>query len=268
MSRYYFDLYPIVDAPKGGTSNVLVDLSEGSGPYPGKLDTSYSPVGLWQFDGDLTDDGSANETLTAGVGTATYTNVQSESKQSLIMTPAEGIGGVDPAPAALRVSGDVTVQLVYTPLVEEIGNFGSGLFLCHGNAAGEAENEMYMLLLENTAGKLEPLFRYEHGANTRVTTKAAPAVYLTAGEPQHILARRWDAGGGSTSTDLWVNGTQIASLTGQTACSGGSAAYIQFGVSGGNIAVQYGLYHAAKVVDRKLTDAEVAAEFSRTGLTA
>jgi hypothetical protein len=242
----------------------------GGGPFPGKLGTAYSPILLYNFNGALTDAGSASENLTVARGSQLDVQTGLTGEDALFMGTAEGLdGATTPAPAAVRATGDITVEVVYTPIVEGIGSFGTLLFGCYGDAGStSADNEMWMVLLENTASKLEPMFRYEHGTNTRVTTKDSPAHYMTPGVPNHIICRRWDAGGGSISTDIHINGTLIVTQTGQTACDGGGNAVVRIGrSSAGQIEVNTALYHSLKLVGRKLTDAEVSAEFALTGLT-
>ena len=172
----------------------------------------------------------------------------------------------DPAPAALRVTGDVTIQMVITFFRETTGTGGTVLFSCDGRSGNQADNEAYAFLLTDTPGKLEPNFRYEHSSGTRVSTTDT-TFYMTPSVPHHIVGRRWDAGGGSITTQLWVDGVKIKELTGQTACDGGTTSFMNIGrQSSGAVAVREALIHGIKVVDRKLTDSELTAEFDRTGL--
>lgn len=242
----------------------------GRASYPGKLGTEYSPVGLWLFDGGLTDSGSAGESLSLARGAAQYAYVVDGARQSLVIDDPDGYAGASsPAPAALRVTGDVTVQIVFTPLENATGLYGSVLVSCDGQAGTAAANECYLLLYDGAVGgspQLEPMFRWEHSTGTRVTIKASPAHYLTPGQPVHLVGRRWDAGASSYTGQLWANGVLLAETTGATGPSGGTSSFMNIGrQASGNVAVQNSLYHCIKVVDRKLTDAELLDEFLRTG---
>lgn len=234
--------------------------------YPGKLGSHYSPVGLWLFDGTLTDSGTTGENLSLARGEVHYAYLQDSDKRSLSVDDQDGLEGVSsPAPASLRVSGDVTVQFLYTPIKNEPGTAGSALFICGGSGSLEANNELYSLLLDGTAGSITPIFRWEHGAGTRVTVTDV-AFNMTPGRPQHIVGRRFSDGVGTSTGQLWVNGVLIAELTGQTNPTGGTSSPIYLGrEAAGNVAIQIAALHAIKVVDRSLTDEELLDEFLRTG---
>lgn len=236
----------------------------------GALDTTYDPVGLWQFDG-LANAGTAG----TGAGTAIETtwgtihqnlDVCGNGNVASYIDTTWGCLHGTTAAAALRITGDMTFQLVYTPFVEDIDSFGSIMFAIGGTGSAQANNESVMLQLGNFADKLRPSFRWEHGTSTRVTVTDT-AFDMTPAVPHHITCRRFDVGGGSYTGQLYVDGVLIKELTGQTGPDGGTSARIQFGRNGnGDVGMQPCLYHCAKLVDRKLTDGELAAELALTGL--
>lgn len=233
--------------------------------YPGKLDNTYAPVSLWLFDGDLVDKGLVGEDLNIDNGTPDFVNVQSSDKASIFMGTAEGLKGTDPAPAALRIAGDVTVQHVYTPTQVATGTSGTALISCDGQSASSVDNQSYTLSLASAL--LSPIFSWEHGANVRVNVTNA-GFNMAPGVPHHIVGRRFSLDGGTTYTgELWVDGVLIDSLTGQTPQDGGASGFIYLGRNSvGQLSYSDAFVHAVKVIDRKLTDDELLQEFRRTGL--
>ncbi len=149
------------------------------GGVPGKLDTSYSPVGLWNFDGDLVDSGSAGEDLVIARG-AEHSVQTDADVNALYMTTADGLDGdTATAPAALRVTGDVTVQVVYTPIIEEIGSFRNATVwvLRRQRLDVSRERAVYAAFREHgrqTRTDVEIRARYEHPCYCQSKSRTLP----------------------------------------------------------------------------------------------
>lgn len=233
---------------------------------PLKLDTTYNPVALWNFDGNLNDEGSAGETLTVARGSTTYATGHAHATKGFLFRDANtGIDGTtDPAPASLRITGDLTAQVVMRWAEFGIGAFGSELVSCKGDTLSEAENLLYSIDLQDIAGVMSPQFQWEHGAGSTRVTVSAPSTYtLTPHRWYHIVCRRTDAGSGNSFGELFVNGKLLASATHPNA-TGGTLSLIQIGKDQQlNVDLKKSTISSIKINDTALTDAQLAAEFER-----
>ncbi|MGB5215604.1 MAG: hypothetical protein WBN88_18415 [Anderseniella sp.] len=233
---------------------------------PLKLDTAYDPVGLWNFDGDPgTDEGAAGEDLVVARGTAYYATGISPGTKGLFFTDALGLQGTSsPAPAALRIIGDVTFQCVMRFAEFGIGTFGSEMISCKGTTASEIENICYAMNMENDANRMSPQFQWEYGAGSTRVSIASTDFTFTTHRWYHIVMRRTDVGGGNSLGEIIVNNRLVASATDVSASGGGNAIMQSARNSSGYVALPKCVISSIKINDRALTDAELGAEFTRS----
>jgi hypothetical protein len=232
---------------------------------PLKLDTTYNPVGLYNFDGVLTDEGTAGEDLVVARGSAYYATGIETGTKGLFFTDALGLDGTsNPAPAALRILGDVTIQCVMRFAEFGIGSFGSEMISCKGDTASEIENICWAMNLENDANRMSPHFQWEYGAGSTRVSIASTDFTLTTHRWYHIVMRRTDVDGTNSLGEVIVNNRLIASAT-DVSASGGGNATVQLARSGsGFVALPKCTISSIKINNRALTDAELAAEFTRS----
>ena len=230
---------------------------------PLKLDTTYNPAGLWNFDGDLLDEGFAGDDLTVARGDTTYAWGHAYGTKGFFFRDSNvGIDGA--ANAALQTIGDVTVQAVIRWSEMGAGSFGSEILTCKGASSGpEANNVAWGLMIQNISANLTPEFIWQHGAGTTVRVQAPSTFTLTPSRWYHMVGRRTDVGGGQSLGELFVNGTLIASAT-YTNATGATTSYVTLGLDAvSNVDLKKSTISSAKVVNRALTDAELSLEFTR-----
>lgn len=232
---------------------------------PLKLDTTYNPVNLFNFNGDMLDEGFANVLMSnGGGGNETYsTGHEHGTKAYFFRSPSIRIqASVPNTPASVRVLGDITVQAVarwgeFTPL--------GTLMACEGNSGtAEINNIAWQLSILNTAGQMSPQFAWQHDLGVAVVVQDTTFT-LTENRWYHIVGRRTSDGAGTSTAELFVNGCLIAKLTGQTDATGSSNSYLHLstrneGDTGLPAATSIS---SAKMVDRALTDDELFLEFER-----
>lgn len=232
---------------------------------PLKLDTTYNPVQLYNFDGNAgLDEGSLGEDIGVARGNAYYSIGHEHGTKGLYFTTALGLEGVtQPAPAAARIIGDLTVQSVIRFTNFGIGSFGSEIISCKGTTASEPENICYSFNLENDANRMAPQFQWEYGAGSTRVSIVSTDFTFTTNRWYHVVLRRSDAGSGNSLGEIFVNGALVASAT-DVSASGGTNAFMKAGLdAGGFVALPGTVVSSIKINDRALTDAELALEFER-----
>lgn len=229
---------------------------------PLKLDTTYNPVLLYNLDGDLLDEGSAGADLSLLAGNTTYGIGHAHgTKGFFFRNTATGIKSATPAPASARVLGDITVQVVMR--WSEFGPNGN-IFVCQGAIGSlEAEHVAWDLQLSGDAGKMKPLFVWQHTSGTAVVV--GPDDYtLTAQRWYHIVCRRTSDGPGTSTAEIFVNGKRVVISSGLIDATGASNSYVHLGTRNeGDTGILKCTISSAKMVDRALTDGELALEFER-----
>ncbi len=231
---------------------------------PLKLSTAYNPVQLYNFDGNAgLDEGSLGHDIGTVRGNAYWGLGHEHGTKALYFTPALGIEGSSPAPAAARIIGDLTLQTVVRFANFGIGSFGSEIISCKGTAASEPENICYTFTLANDATQMRPQFQWEYGAGSTRVTIENTAFTFTTHRWYHVVMRRTDVGSGNSLGEIIVNKRLVASAT-DVSASGGTNAFMKMGLdSGGFVALPGAIVSSAKINNRALTDAEIAAEFNR-----
>lgn len=231
---------------------------------PRKLDDTYSPVLLYNFEGNLLDSGSAGEDLEMSSGTARYgAGIEPGTKGFFYSTQSDLVRGINAtAVPAARILGDITIQAVFRMSEFGIGSFGSSIVSCLGPSTNlEADNHPWIFTFANNATLMSPQLQWEYGASgTRVIVENTDFT-LTVGQWYHVALRRTDIGGGDSLGEVIVNQSPIASLVAPNA-TGGTNTRIYLADT--NIEMRKCLLSSIKVVDRALTDDELAAEFERT----
>jgi len=109
-------------------------------------DLTHSPVGLWQFDGDLTDSSGNGFTLSLGAGS---------TQQFVEMAP--GLQGAwfngttfyerTSTEATLQIPGPITIEFIYLPTAPVLDHFiqhGYHVFEVNGEQSIEAVYEEIM----------------------------------------------------------------------------------------------------------------------------
>jgi hypothetical protein len=198
---------------------VVVDFTWTQAPVQ-LHDTTFSPVGLWQFQNDLTDSSGNGFSLTVETGSERYTDIfpgvrgfKFNDLTGLIYNVAE---------ATLAITGDFTIEMLlnlqaYTSLrnlVSHAGTFGSG---------ASADNAFYCMQVLDSTGEFGYLQESGSGADSAVT-------YSTTRPPLnnlcHLALTRI-----SQVIRLYIDGVLIATSGTLTTPDGGTSGRFRVGVS-------------------------------------
>lgn len=219
-------------------------------------DTTHNPVALWQFNGDMLDSGSAGENLTLETGTTLWAPGPVPGTRAFNFNGATRLVGAATAAAALRITGDMTVEALVRPGTATTIGY---LALCAGDLGSETEaNNMLWALRFNTQQNLLLDSSWENGAgvNNDVSNAIEEAWRY---EWLHVAVTR-EANVGK----LWLQGRNIATSGVLSAPTGGTSARIRLGC--GNVAGQFisASLSSVKVCDFALSQAQLQDEVRRT----
>jgi hypothetical protein len=235
----------------------IPSLMVAGGAQPPQLhDLLHSPVGLWQFDGDLTDSSGNGFDLSLAAGTLRYGPGIRPDLQSLFCDGSTRVSRV--TEATLRITGDVTVALLAHPN-EGIG--GAGETFVTLQKVGEDPEQNVLFNLEMLAGNLFHSF-FEKGVSFPV-----PNTLLTPAPPFSLQPMRWHhlVYTRGSANKLYHDGRVIFDDAGANGNPvNGVESFINIGDDPGGSGGFVGHICSVKVVASELTAQEVLAEARRT----
>lgn len=254
--------YPGPDAFGNTSDYAVVGGGLEQSPVEAQLhDLTHNPVGLWQLDGSLVDLSPTGDDLSVSTGAELYGPGAAPGTQAAYfngVTRIQSTGG-SPGPAALRILGDVTLELLVFPMQLTNDTFGSILATCSGtDASGTAANNfLYSLRLHNNLNN--PGLYWENGSgvlNLLIDTD----LVLAPGRWHHLAMVRISGGAGATTGKILLNGVKVAETTTFNEPDGGSSAFIKLGDFDDGTGGFTGYMQSVKVIPAALTDAQVLAE--------
>lgn len=235
---------------------------------PKVLDLTYDPVGLWRFDGSLTDLSPTGDDLSVDNGSLLYAASHEFGNRAAYFKDNQlRLRGNNPAPAPLVITGDVTVQLVVffnqTVGVDSFGTQLIGLASAGGSGA-EVNNDLYTLFLNNVSGQMVPRFTWEYGTGSRESITGT-GYNLGLGQWYHLVGVRESTGGSLSTGSLYLNGQLIAETTSLNDATGGASSSLWLGRDPNNAGLGYlgGTVSSAKINNRALTAREIKYEWLR-----
>ena len=207
-------------------------------------DTAHSPVGLYQFQGDFTDDSGNGRDLTE-VGTPVYGPGHAGGYISWVNASEAG-ERTGAAAAPFRIAGALTVECLVRPAA--LSSFQT-IAIVDGAAAADADNIQWAM---QTNGAL---VRYIHEGPVG-TFRVFEAGHLVIGVQSHLAIVR-DAAG----TEIWIyeNGIEVGNTTLASAPTGGSTANLHVGEDVGGILPWIGGLATLEIIAAELTAAQVLA---------
>lgn len=226
-------------------------------------DTTYSPVGLWQLSGSLIDSGSQVTNLTVGVGTERYSNM-GPGLRGFMFDGSTMLVNTASVPTSMVLTGACTLEML---AIVEPSTSPQALFTLGGLGIDVNGSENYLLRLTITAdGALDYFAEFGSGTNIQFTGEQATIPW---NQLCHVAMTRSD----SNVVRFYVNGSLLQTSTALTQVTTGSApstARVQIGGSnnGSFSSVTQACLKTSiasvKLINRQLTDAEIAAEYQRT----
>lgn len=223
--------------------------SASSGVAPTDHDTTYSPVGLWQFDESLADASGGSHTLAMNSGTLVYTEIYPVLR-ALYLLPTDDLR-YNTTGSTLLIAGDITIAMLLRPSLLPTSN--SYLVTYGGGSSSSANNIQYSVGV-GPAGL--PLWRQAHGSGTVVSY--SPTGFGMPSDLCHLAVTRT-----SNVVQFYLNGRVLGPASSAlTAPDGGSTSVLFIGDVAGGSNVECCL-HSLKIVASALTAAQVKGEYNR-----
>ena len=211
--------------------------------------------GLWDFDGDLTDQSGNAITLTASGLTPYYGPSPVPGESSFIKTSTGQLqAAVD---AALIIHGAITCELMFKPR-DIVSASGYG-FLCLPTAAGGATANIPWGFLV-VSGTNEWVYYHEYASGGASFHQVNSGHFLTPGRWHHLTITKDTAG---TLIRLYVNGRLAKREVVANASAGGSAAPLKLGDDGGSVRID-GDFGWLRVTDGEFRPEDVLASARAT----
>lgn len=213
-------------------------------------DTTHSPVGLWQFDGDLTDSSGNSLTLSVSAGTILYSDIMPGFKAAWF----DNATALNRSAAALRITGSMTIECL---MILDAGPNGNP-WISHG-IAGELETQNIIYESAILSGRLPQWFS-ESGAGVNalsaLTTTALPPVHQLF----HFAITR-----SSGTVRHYVNGRALGGGLSHTTPTGGSLGSLVIGSSAaGAVYGAHMFLSSLKIIPSALTLAQIEDEYNLT----
>lgn len=240
--------------------NGAVQSSGGGGSAIAQHDTTYSPVGLWQLDGDLTDSSGNDYDLTVGSGTEQYAPLSSSLNGFHFDGATYLVHNVEVA--GLRLTGDMTIECLVKWLVDRPG-YGvnntttSPSLVAHGTGGEtEATNTVYAFGPHPSTGGLTWVSESGAGSNAQYSAD----VEVPTGVWHHMAAVR-----DSNVVSFYMDGALLGSSSTLTTPSGGASGRFVLGaLANGSSENPTCVMASVKLIGSALTAAQVKAEYQRT----
>jgi len=259
------DMVILEDSDDSFTKKGVKKTNMGGARLPQKLTSNYDAIMLYTFDGVLTDSITGTHTLDQTVGTQLYTAARVPEARGLYLGTGDGVYSSPAAMSATKVNagGDLTIQAVFFPgrALSESGSVDSQII----NVEDAVLNKFQYALGFTGSNHMAPKFSYQRSTDGLQETLSDSTFSIASGMPCHIVARHWDAGGGSFTNEIWINNTMIAQSTGKvsTAAHSGNNYEVHVGKWGSSTGVCRMGVDGIKVSNRKLTDIELEIEFRK-----
>lgn len=232
-----------------------------------RLTTTPTPISLWHFDGDLTDEmGVADLTVAHGTRSIARYGIGPDggSQRALFCDGFFEAISADPAPSALRITGALTVQAIVCPVgtLADTGGL-SILVACSGEPEGsdiESGNFLYDLRL--TDGRVLATFT-EKGVGVNIGPTSSGTA-LQDGVWQHVALTRSAAG----VTRMFLDGVQLSEDT-LDMPTGGTLDRVRIGGWNHSRAPSadagfWGLLSSVKICNTDLTFPQIVTEYEES----
>jgi len=217
---------------------------------PTDHDTTFSPAALWQLNETLADtSGNGFDLTITGGPTTQYADIY-PSVRGLYLLSGATIAHTTTTPAALQISGDVTIEC----LVDfTLRNVSKPFFGCDGSVASSTNNRLYGVEFDSSGF---PKWTQQHGTQDS-TGGSFTCTDMYPPRLCHFAVTRI-----SNVVQFYCNGLPLGSPSGTlTAPTGGSASVFHLGQ--GATPAGEGIVRSLKVIASGLSAAQVKAEYNR-----
>jgi hypothetical protein len=215
-------------------------------------DSTFDPVGLWQFDGNLSCSVGIFS-MSVDNGTEHYCQGPAPGRQAAFFDGSTSFQTA--VTSAVQITGDLTLEALVYPNSMSLGYFA----VCGGNPLTDSsanENILYSLF-QNGHGRLG-CFYEDASQSDHSVRPTSPQWSLIPGRWHHIAYTRL-----ATTHSLYHDGKLFHSEIIADAPSGGSLGRLQAGSSDGT-AFLNGSVASLKLIGAALTAEQIRTEFERT----
>ena len=222
---------------------------------PNVHDLTHNPVGLWQFNNDLSDSSGNDNNFELSTGTEVYADLF-PGLRGVYFDGATTLQIANGFVSELAISGALTVEMI---IVSQVQATTINSIVSHvGSPSGDsqADNYLYDVRL-GTEDRLQ--YFAENAGGVDITFTAAAAI--NAGMLTHVALTRNSSG----DVKFYINGVTHAlwQSSGLSSPDGGTNGRLYAGASVISNDWQ-GALCSLKIIDSQLSDSEVLAEFQRT----
>lgn len=219
--------------------------------YPGKLGLEHSPVGLWNFEGNL-NDSSGNGFTLSGTPIRYLTNEK------------DFFDGVVIGEELTRPSRDDALAITGALTIEVVGRFfnhSTSCFICSIGNSGESleDNINYSCYISSTS-QIYALWEYGSGSNVSVSSDSN---IIPIGIPCFLAITR--SSDNPAQVSFFVNGESVGTGS-ATAAAGGTASTCCFRVASSNTSgsIFYGAaFSSLKIIPSQLSQDQIKQEYNR-----
>jgi len=218
--------------------------------------TKYSPVGIFEFQGSMSDASGNGNNLTVANGTERYAPIGGGPLQGFEFRDDTMIETGTSA-TELQITGDITIACLvkwirYGPGISQ----NDAVMLGHGESGeSEAVNIIYGVRYTGVAsGGLEWLHETGSGSNQQYSMVTEVPAYKLF----HFVARR-DADAGGDTIEFFLDGVQAGPAgTGLTTATGGTSGRFYVGGEVNGSLYSRMVVASLNIYDAALTDAQIA----------
>jgi len=229
------------------------------------FDTTFAPVGLWNFNNTLADVSGNGNNLTLAAGNAGFAPVVPGKNGVFIWVGARYATAA--AVPLLQLAGDMTIEAILQQDVNPIATAQS-IVTYGGPGETQPDNVLYQFNISATGAftntrNVDWISESGAGVNATYSSSGTPASLGCIHNILFLAARRQ-----GNVMQFFVNGLPFANASGVLATpDGGNGANTRFivGASGpAATAADQMLLFGLKIINRALTDAEIKADYNRT----
>lgn len=219
-------------------------------------DTTHSPVGLWQFDGDLSDDSGNSLDLSVASGTAVYTSIG--GIRFFYFDGSTYLSRV--AAAGLQITGALTIEAIVCMRRGADDATNEYILSCGDNGETEITNTLYSVRTGNSTAEIQVFHEYGAGTNA---LHAFDNATIPDSAPCHLAVTRASNG---TTYKLYIDGVLLDTEEATSAPTGGGDAFLTVGAQETGTSLAKMHIASLKIINSELTAAQVLAEARRTVL--
>lgn len=216
-------------------------------------DSTFSPVGLWQFNETFNDTSGNAFNLTAETGTVAYGDIFPGVKGVIL----DGVTTLvyNTSTATLGRTGDITIEMLLN-----LNAYTASKFLVsysNSSSGGSTTNALYAIEMLNT-GSTEFTFMQENGSNSASRTSTftnRPTLDTLC----HLAVTRT-----SDVIKVYLNGVLVETSSALTTATGGGSSVFRVGSHSSRGSAPACVIASLKVVASALTGTQIAQEYNLT----